>query len=74
MNSASLSSLAGQYDNPLPPRFLAPIDSLKFQLWLVKSYVYIVQYLWNGETVAVKITKYALYQTVSVGLLFVLVQ
>jgi hypothetical protein len=29
MNSASLSSLAGRYDNPLPPRFLAPIDSLK---------------------------------------------
>jgi hypothetical protein len=22
-------SLAGRYDNPLPPRFLAPIDSLK---------------------------------------------
>ncbi len=29
MNSASLCSLAGRYDNPLPPRFLAPIDSLK---------------------------------------------
>ncbi len=29
MNSASLCSLAGQYDNPIPPRFLAPIDSLK---------------------------------------------
>ncbi len=23
------SSLAGRYDNPIPPRFLAPIDSLK---------------------------------------------
>ncbi len=31
MNSASLCSLAGRYDNPLPPRFLAPIDSLKIQ-------------------------------------------
>ncbi len=29
MNSASLCSLAGQYDNPIPPRFLAPIDFLK---------------------------------------------
>ncbi len=29
MNSASLCKLAGRYDNPLPPRFLAPIDSLK---------------------------------------------
>ncbi len=29
MNSASLCSLAGQYDNPIPPRFLATIDSLK---------------------------------------------
>ena len=29
MNSTSLCSLAGRYDNPIPPRFLAPIDSLK---------------------------------------------
>jgi hypothetical protein len=29
MNSASLSSLAGRYDNSIPPRFLAPVDSLK---------------------------------------------
>jgi hypothetical protein len=29
MNSTSLCSLAGQYDNPIPTRFLAPIDSLK---------------------------------------------
>jgi hypothetical protein len=29
MNSASLCNLAGRYDNPLPPQFLAPIDSLK---------------------------------------------
>jgi hypothetical protein len=29
MNSANLCSLAGRYDNPLPPWFLAPIDSLK---------------------------------------------
>ncbi len=29
MNSASLCSLAGRYDNPIPPRFQAPIDFLK---------------------------------------------
>ncbi len=29
MNSASLCSLAGLYDSPIPPRFLAPVDSLK---------------------------------------------
>ncbi len=28
MNSASLWSLAGRYDNPIPTRFLAPIDCL----------------------------------------------
>ncbi len=30
MNSASLCSLAGRYDNPIHTRFLAPIDCLKF--------------------------------------------
>jgi hypothetical protein len=29
MNSASLWSLAGRYDNPIPTRCLAPIDCLK---------------------------------------------
>jgi hypothetical protein len=29
MNSASLCSLAGRYDNHIPPRFLAPIDFFK---------------------------------------------
>jgi hypothetical protein len=29
MISTSLCSLAGRYDNPIPPRFLAPVDSLK---------------------------------------------
>ncbi len=29
INSASLCSLAGRYDNPIPSRFLAPIDFLK---------------------------------------------
>ena len=28
-NSASLCSLAGRYDNPIPTRFLAPIDCFK---------------------------------------------
>ncbi len=29
MNSARLCSLAGRYENPIPPRFPAPIDFLK---------------------------------------------
>ncbi len=29
INSASLCSLAGRYNNPIPTRFLAPIDCLK---------------------------------------------
>jgi hypothetical protein len=29
INSASLCSLAGRYDNPIPTRFLAPIECLK---------------------------------------------
>ncbi len=29
MNSASLCSLAGRYNNTIPPRFLTPIDSSK---------------------------------------------
>jgi hypothetical protein len=31
MNSASLCSLAGRYDNPIPTRFLVPIDCLKIR-------------------------------------------
>jgi hypothetical protein len=30
MNSASPCSLAGRYDNPIPSRYLAPIDFFKF--------------------------------------------
>jgi hypothetical protein len=40
MNSASLCSLAGRYDNPLPPRFLAPIDSLKIPALIKCSVVH----------------------------------
>ncbi len=29
MNSASICSLAGRYENPIPPRCLAPLDFLK---------------------------------------------
>jgi hypothetical protein len=31
VSSADLCSLAGRYDNPIPIRFLAPIDCIKFQ-------------------------------------------
>jgi hypothetical protein len=37
MNSASLCSLAGRYDNPIPPRFLAPIDFLKIPAQYLNS-------------------------------------
>ncbi len=36
MKSASLCSLAGRYDNPIPPRFLAHIDSLKIPALLAR--------------------------------------
>ncbi len=29
MKSASLCSLVGRYDNPIPTRFLSPLDCLK---------------------------------------------
>jgi len=35
MNSASLCSLAGRYDNDIPTRFLAPIDCLKIPAQLM---------------------------------------
>ncbi len=34
MNFASQCSLAGRYDNPIPPRFLAPKDCLRIQALL----------------------------------------
>jgi hypothetical protein len=40
MNTASLCSLAGRYGNPIPTRFLAPIDCTKIlallSYWLAK--------------------------------------
>jgi hypothetical protein len=56
MNSASLCSLAGRYDNPIPPRFLALIDFLKIPaqnthttaLLQYKVFV-IVHYIFNGR-------------------------
>jgi hypothetical protein len=41
INSASLCSLAGRYDNPIPTRCLAPIDFLKipaqYTMYTVKA-------------------------------------
>jgi hypothetical protein len=37
MNSAILCSLAGRYDNPIPPRFLAPIEFLKIPALVSES-------------------------------------
>jgi hypothetical protein len=41
MNSASLCSLAGRYDNPFPTRLLVPLDCLKIPA-LVTGYLNIV--------------------------------
>ncbi len=53
-NSASLCSLAGRYDNPIPPRFLAPIDTLKipaqgssYLVWLLpENWFSLAPWLW----------------------------
>jgi hypothetical protein len=54
MNSASLCCLAGRYDNTIPTRFLAPIDSLKISLCpstqkeasdAVRSYLFLLVFL-----------------------------
>jgi hypothetical protein len=37
MNSASICSLAGRYDNPIPTLFLAPIDCLKIPAQLLRA-------------------------------------
>jgi hypothetical protein len=37
MNSASLSSLAGRYENPIPPQCLAPIDFFKIPALLASN-------------------------------------
>ncbi len=44
MDYASLCSLAGRYDNPIPRRFLAPIDFLK-----IPALVFYCS-MWNWET------------------------
>ncbi len=38
IDSASLCSLAGQYDNPIPTRFLAPIDCYKIPAHYRREY------------------------------------
>jgi hypothetical protein len=43
MNSAILCSLAGRYDNPIPTRFLAPIDFLKISALLIQGMQLIIQ-------------------------------
>ncbi len=42
MNSASLCSLGGQYDNLIPSRFLAPVDCLKMYSRRNKRVGYVV--------------------------------
>jgi hypothetical protein len=42
MNSASLCSLAGRYENPIPPRCLAPMDFLKIPALATKLFAGVV--------------------------------
>ncbi len=39
----SLCSLAGQYDNPIPTQFLAPIDCLKIPARITERNIYITE-------------------------------
>jgi hypothetical protein len=41
INSASLFSLAGRYENPIPPQCLAPIDFLKIPALVVMLQLYL---------------------------------
>ncbi len=45
IDSASLFSLAGRYDNPIPTRFLAPIDCYK----ILAQYAVIVTHVEDGR-------------------------
>ncbi len=56
MNSASLYSLAGRYDNPIPPRFLAPIDFLKIPGYIT------IYFGGGGNGVSEFLTSLALFQ------------
>ncbi len=49
MNSASLCSLAARYDNPIPSRFLAPIDCLK-----IPDLMYVKLLLGKDEPVGIE--------------------
>ncbi len=44
INSASLCSLAGRYDKPIPPWFLAPIDFLKIPALFYSFFVHFIRW------------------------------
>ncbi len=53
MNSAGLCSLAGRYDNPIPTRYLAPIDCLQIPAlvvdWFILYMILLVWWPWNND-------------------------
>ncbi len=59
MNSASLCSLAGRYDNPIPTRFLAPIDCLKIPTQAIHTLAESIPQNWFLGSV--KVNKYRLW-------------
>ncbi len=84
LNSASLCSLAGRYDNPIPPQFLFPIDSLIIPAQatytggidslesipgLLKSLkIFIVSGVWS-HTLLVRLLPFMIYNISYLGLL-----
>jgi hypothetical protein len=51
INSASLCSLAGRYDNPIPTRFLALIDCYKIPALIISQL-----YRWHFASKSMKFT------------------
>jgi hypothetical protein len=60
MNSVSLCSLAGRYDNPIPTWFLAPIDCLKIPAQRLHSQAELVPL--NRFLGSLKVKKFGLWR------------
>ncbi len=50
-NYASLCSLPGRYDNPIPPRFLAPIDCLKTPALVITMLTDGIEWNWSQSQI-----------------------
>jgi hypothetical protein len=68
MNSASLCSLAGRYENPIPPQCLAPKDFLKIPALLAYCSTFASMYIGSILHMAVQCTMYNVRTVVHVCL------